>query len=79
MNEGHFTPTLFLLQYKHSGTFEEQSYLKGIESNHGIIVFPRLVIFNPGLAIIGFPGTRTWLLEATGYPFVTEFNLLSNL
>ena len=81
----------FYLQYKHSGTFatrkyEEQSYLKGTESNHGIKFFRRLAIFNPGLAIIGFPGTGAWLLvqiimlnklKATGYPFVTEFNLLS--
>ena len=52
--------------YKHSGTFatrkyEEQPYLKGTESN-GIKFFPRFAIFNPGLAIIGFPGTWAWLL-----------------
>ena len=31
--------------------------LSGTESNRGIKFFPRLAIFNPGLAIIGFPGT----------------------
>ena len=31
--------------------------LSGTESNRGIKFFPRLAIFNPGLAIIGFAGT----------------------
>ena len=31
--------------------------LSGIESNHGLKFITRLAIFNPGLALIGFPGT----------------------
>ena len=31
--------------------------LSGTESNRGIKLLQRLAIFNPGLAIIGFPGT----------------------
>ena len=31
--------------------------LSGTESNRGIKFFPRLAIFNPGLAIMGFAGT----------------------
>ena len=31
--------------------------LSGTESNRGITFISRLAIFNPGLAIIGFPGT----------------------
>ena len=45
--------------------------LSGTESNRGIKFFPWLAIFNPGLAIIGFPGTGAfrywiwWEMEST--------------
>ena len=31
--------------------------LSGTESNHGLKFITRLAIFNPGLVLIGFPGT----------------------
>ena len=45
--------------------------LSGTESKRGIKFIPRLAIFNPGLAIMGFPETRAWAVIA-----VSEFVLV---
>ena len=45
--------------------------LSGTESNRGIKFIPRLAIFNPGLAIIGFPETRAWaVIPLSGFVLV---------